>query len=48
MGKCICGRALCDLCNKERAVAIMENKLNGNKLQICKTCYKEFFEKNEK
>ena len=39
MKKCKCGRILCDLCGKKRAVAVMQNKLNGNKLNVCVDCY---------
>ncbi len=38
--KCVCGRTLCDLCEKERAIYVMGNKINGNKLNVCKTCYR--------
>jgi hypothetical protein len=43
--KCECGRTLCDLCEEKRAVLRMENRLNGNVLNVCEQCYQEVWGK---
>lgn len=42
--QCKCGRTLCDLCEEKRAVKVMENTKNGNKLNVCDSCYQEIWE----
>lgn len=41
--KCECGRALCDLCEENRAVKVMSNKLNGKTINVCEQCYQELW-----
>ena len=45
MKRCKCGRQLCDLCERRRAKFVMKNRHNGNKLNVCETCYRQIWGK---
>jgi len=42
---CECGRTLCDLCEEKAAKFVMENRYNGNTLNVCVECYMEIWGK---
>jgi protein-arginine kinase activator protein McsA len=45
MKRCKCGRLLCELCERRRAKYVMKNVRNGNKLNVCETCYRQIWGK---
>lgn len=38
-------KQICDLCKDKPARYGMENKVNGNKIKVCISCYKEIWGK---